>query len=33
MELVEKYGFITMIGKKLMPAELTSVTYNALFEV
>eukprot|EP00795_Rhopilema_esculentum_P000600 gene600-10293_t len=33
MELVEKYGFITMIGKKLMPTELTSVTYNALFEI
>lgn len=33
MELVEKYGFITMIGEKLAPFELSVTTYNALFEV
>ncbi len=33
MELVEKYGFISMIGVKIMQFDITNMTYNALFEV
>eukprot|EP00794_Sanderia_malayensis_P007274 gene7274-8085_t len=33
VELVEKYGFISMIRVKLLQYDLTIMTYNALFEV
>ena len=33
MELVEKYGFITMVREKLEHFDFTLTTYNALFEV